>query len=292
MPAATTHFEFAKDAYNLFDENLKEKITNLPLFYLGSEGPDLFFFSHYVALPNSLKKYGDYMHNHNVKETVEFMKDYCSNQTMLYSYYAGFICHYALDSNTHPLINKNAAINHDNYNCSEGILHIHSEAEIDAYILQKHDSSINDYNVFKYIKVTGLEAEALATMYQQLFSEVYGWKVSKKEILESIRGISKLTKLLSPNSTTKYNFVTKVESLFHLPKFISGMMLNNKKEHSSVLNEDHSITFELNENKTESASFDELYKKALDEVVKLLNNEIDIERDFTGHSLVSSLSLK
>ena len=86
--------------------------------------------------------------------------------------------------------------------------------------------------------------------------------------------------------------MTKVESLFHLPKFISGMMLNNKKEHSSVLNEDHSITFELNENKTENASFDELYKKALDEVVKLLNNEIDIERDFTGHSLVSSLSLK
>ena len=53
MPAATTHFEFAKDAYNLLDENIKEKITNLPLFYLGSEGPDLFFFSHYVALPNS-----------------------------------------------------------------------------------------------------------------------------------------------------------------------------------------------------------------------------------------------
>ena len=32
MPAATTHFEFAKDAYNLLDENIKEKITNLPLF--------------------------------------------------------------------------------------------------------------------------------------------------------------------------------------------------------------------------------------------------------------------
>ena len=43
---------------------------------------------------------------------------------------------------------------------------------------------------------------------------------------------------------------------------------------------------------TYQIDFDELYKKALDEVVKLLNNEIDIERDFTGHSLVSSLSLK
>ena len=26
MPAATTHFEFVKDAYNLLDENIKEKI--------------------------------------------------------------------------------------------------------------------------------------------------------------------------------------------------------------------------------------------------------------------------
>lgn len=30
MPAATTHFEFAKDAYRLLNEDTKEKISNLP----------------------------------------------------------------------------------------------------------------------------------------------------------------------------------------------------------------------------------------------------------------------
>ncbi len=285
MPAATTHFEFSKDAYRLLDETAKERITSLPLFYLGSEGPDLFFFSHYVALPNSLKKYGEYMHDHNVKETIEFMEKYCSFHTMLYSYYAGFVCHYALDSNAHPLINKNAELNHDKYQCSEGILHIHSEAEIDCYILKKHQSTIEDYDVYKYLKINDLEANALATMYKALFSEVYGWDIKEKDILESIYGISHLTKLLSPNNQKKYKFVTHVESLFHLPKFVSGMMLNQKEENPSVLNLTHDITYPLNENLNENKSFDELYELALEETKKIINHELDIMRTFSGISL-------
>ncbi len=292
MPAATTHFEFAKDAYRLLSEDTKEKISNLPLFYLGSEGPDLFFFSHYVALPNSLKKYGDYMHTHNVKETIAFMKKYCTFHTMLYSYYAGFICHYTLDSNTHPLINKNAELHHEKYDCEEGILHIHSEAEIDCYVLKKHNYDITDYNVHKFLKINKLDADALASMYVELFSEVYGWNVNKKDILEAIHGISHLTKLLSPNSVRKYQFVRTIESKFHLPKFLSGMMLNEKKEDSSVLNEDHSITYTLNDNEQENKSFDELYQIALDETKLILEDKLDIERNFTGQSLASSVSLK
>lgn len=285
MPAATTHFEFSKDVYRLLDETTKNRITNLPLFYLGSEGPDLFFFSHYVALPNSLKKYGEYMHDHNVKETIEFMKKYCSFHNMLYSYYAGFVCHYALDSNAHPLINKNAELYYEEYESSPGILHIHSEAEIDCYILKKHQSTIEDYDVYKYLKISDLEAQALATMYKALFSEVYGWDIKEKDILESIYGISHLTKLLNPCNQKKYKFVTSIESLFHLPKFLSGMMLNQKKENPSVLNLNHEITYPLNDNSNENKSFDELYEIALDETRKILNDELDIVRNFSGINL-------
>ena len=286
MPAATTHFEFAKDVYKTLDDSLKEKITNLPLFYLGSHGPDLFFFSHFSALPNSLKKNGNYMHSYNVKETITFMKDYVSMQNMLYSYYAGFICHYALDSNEHPLINKHAEMYHERYKSSVSIAHITSEAEIDCTILKERSSTINDYDVYKFMRVTDIDKKALATMYKQLFKEVYNWDIKEKDIIEAINGISKITKYLSPNSTKKYKFVTTVEDTFHLPKFVSGMMLNEKDSASTVLNEDHSIHFMLN-GEDNSSSFHELYKKALEEVPKLLHNELDIERNFEGQSISS-----
>ena len=53
MPAATTHAEFAKSVYEAMNEDQKKEITSFPMYYLGSQGPDLFFFHRYMFLPNS-----------------------------------------------------------------------------------------------------------------------------------------------------------------------------------------------------------------------------------------------
>ena len=57
MPAATTHVAFAKDVYRL-NTDVQSKVENMPMYLLGSQGPDLLFFSRASILPGSLKKYG------------------------------------------------------------------------------------------------------------------------------------------------------------------------------------------------------------------------------------------
>lgn len=287
MPAATTHALFALDALDHFSIDFKKKITNKNLFCLGSEGPDLFFFSHFVALPNSLKKYGDAMHSEKVKETISFIRDYCKKETRLFSYYAGFMCHYVLDSYAHPLINRNSELYAETYKLSPGLLHIHSEAEIDCHVLKNHHKTVNDYNVYEYLAIGRESANLLATMYTKLFYSVYGLNIPKKEILETIKGIKRLTKLLRPQSTKKYQFVCKVEDIVHAPKFISGMMLNNKKSDASVFNTDHSITFSFALDDHSTLSFDELYDLALRDVEEYINNSIEVTRDFVGQVIPS-----
>ena len=67
MPAATTHYEFSKDVYLSLDAKHADMITNLNMFYLGSQGPDLFFFNEAVITSKSLKKLGNRMHDEKIK---------------------------------------------------------------------------------------------------------------------------------------------------------------------------------------------------------------------------------
>ena len=106
MPAATTHVEFAKDVYRTMDEDLKLRVCNKQMFWLGSQGPDMLFFSKASVLPGSLHKYGNLMHDEKVPEFMEFFGHWIADDPDLVSYYMGFICHYALDSTAHPLSMK------------------------------------------------------------------------------------------------------------------------------------------------------------------------------------------
>ena len=112
MPAATTHVEFAKDVLRSMDEEHASMITNKGMFYLGSQGPDMLFFSRASLLPGSLKKYGDLMHDEKCDKFIEYFDKYSDNDSDLRSYFYGFLCHYALDSTAHPLINAVARDTH------------------------------------------------------------------------------------------------------------------------------------------------------------------------------------
>lgn len=105
-------------------------------FHVGVLGPDPFFFYRFFFLPltNGVDKRGKTMHRTKCRAfLLELARECCnvegttehsnaeaeaegidfSAQTKLsrtaFSYLAGFLCHYALDSTTHPYINKVAA---------------------------------------------------------------------------------------------------------------------------------------------------------------------------------------
>ena len=56
MPAAATHVEFGKDILNALPAKLRNKITDMPMFFIGTQGPDILYFSHMSVMPGSLHK--------------------------------------------------------------------------------------------------------------------------------------------------------------------------------------------------------------------------------------------
>jgi hypothetical protein len=284
MPAATTHVEFARDVYNALPENMQNQIPDLPMYFLGSQGPDLFFFHRLSVLPGSLAKLGSRMHREHIRETISFMYHDCRENPHLYSYYQGFLTHYALDSLCHPLIEWYAHVEHEQTGIFEGEAHFTYEGDLDQYVLnQKHHS----YNVSHDLTVSKEDSRLIGQMYHELFEAVFHTEVPAKTIAEAPGQCSAATSLLKPSSQ-KYSFVFHAESLLHQPHMVSGMMLWNKSDHPSVLNLDHE-TFEVPgyPDTRDNRSFPQLYQDAASFAVKLISGiqDDDFKRDFLGRCI-------
>ncbi len=286
MPAATTHVEFARDVYAQLPEEQKKKITNKQLFYLGSQGPDVLFFSKFSYLPGSLHKYGNQMHVQNVREVLGFIRDYVEDVPELISYYYGFLCHYALDSTAHPLINAMAERTAEMFGVSVNEAHVHSEADLDVLVMEEHGMSVKDYHVYDDVKVSRDTGMILAVMYRKMFADIFHIDLTLADLQESVHGVSRLTRLLRPNNL-KYKFLYRLESLAKISHATSGMMLDHKQPHGlMVMNEDHDEY--VYEDIRDNRSFMELYTEAIGYAQKLIEH-LDLQsinRDFNGTPIV------
>ncbi len=283
MPAATTHVEFAKDVYRSLDPMVQDMITNRNMFLLGSQGPDIFFFSRASLLPGSLKKYGNLMHDTRVAETVSYFDRYGMRDPDLRSYCLGFLCHYALDSIAHPLICAVARKKHEETGIHEGEAHVTMEGDIDAWILNQKNRDIWSYNVYQDLKVDKESRRKLTNLYCGLFKSVYHIDISKSRINETIAQISFWTEFLKPGKN-KQGLIWNTEKLLRLPHSFSGMMLFGHDDRS-VINEAHiSYPLAFDQSRTISASFPELYSEAVQLARRLLasHSDADFRLNFTG----------
>ena len=157
MPAATTHVAFAKDVYRL-NPDVQAKAVNMQMYLLGSQGPDLLFFSRASILPGSLKKYGNLMHEHKVYEIIRYFEQYAKKDPDLTSYIYGYLCHYALDSTAHPLVYAVTSSLCKDRKDKESETHVGLEAEIDVWIMHQRGKTIQAYDVYKDLRISKEDA--------------------------------------------------------------------------------------------------------------------------------------
>lgn len=264
MPAATTHAEFAREWKSTLPLAEQEKIANANMFYLGSQGPDLFFFSDAGVGKKTLRNYGSLMHKQSPYETLEFMRRYAGDDTDLNSYIYGYISHYALDSCAHPLIFYDARYMGDS-NDTETVRHFRIEAVIDRIVLQKNGRDISDYDADILTALSEQNIHKLSSMYVHLFEEVFGWQVSQRKIEQTCRQCSFFLRVLRPNSERKFRMIAAAEKLAGRPHMISSLMLYNRMEHEDELLNLNNRTFENvhNTDAKSSASFFDCWQEAL-----------------------------
>lgn len=274
MPAATTHVEFAKDVLRHLPQNIHDQITNYPMYYLGSQGPDMLFFSSASIPKLTLKPLGDLMHDEHVRDVIRFFEARCMNDDDLRSYFYGYLCHYALDSTVHPLVCSFARKAHAESGIHEGEAHVTIEAEYDVWLLNQRGRDIQSYDVYSYMKTDKASAEKLAVLYSEMLAAVYKKSVPVYRLKRAIYDCPFYTRVLKPGSAFKYNLIYTIETYAKMPHSFSGMILDHKDK-ASALNLDRKEYALIGRNETSTKSFPMLYGEACALAVRLLKTRTD-----------------
>lgn len=119
MPDYFSHLIVAEKILERLDGEHKKQITSTNLYYLGSQGGDVFFAYNFKF---SKKNLGRALHKLNAEEVFSKLMD--GNP----SYVAGYATHYALDSTLHPAVYAYEAAH------SHPLAHQQMESDLGLYI--------------------------------------------------------------------------------------------------------------------------------------------------------------
>lgn len=174
-------------------ENHSELIKNKRIFYLGCQGPDIFFYKKY-AVHTTPKNLGELIHKDHTKDVFyEALLHLKANYSeTLLSYIVGWILHYVLDKNIHPYIDSKTDWSHKRL-----------EANIDTYIIDKYlNKPIFRMDSKNILKVTKAHDEILG-LYQLIGKKIFKHSLSKEDYVKSLNNFSRFHKIFNQKNKIK-----------------------------------------------------------------------------------------
>lgn len=181
MPTTYAHYTFGKKVLNELNEELRECIgKNKDLYNIGLHGPDILFYFKPLN-SNKINKLGNEIHETNADIFFNNAKKIilsCDDFNKAFTYTAGFICHYMLDSQCHPYIRTK----------ENQISHNEIEAEFDRAIMLENNLNPITFKPASHIIPCIENAECIS----RFFSDV-----SPEEILKALKSMKLYLNLLA-----------------------------------------------------------------------------------------------
>lgn len=175
MPANYAHYFYgelikeklkdSKEIYPLIHNNLNE-------FEIGLHGPDVLFYCNPFK-KNAINTYGNDLHDKKALDFFINAKETYLNSTHTdaeLAFLFGFLCHYVLDMNCHPLVEKYIDI--------EKASHYEIESSLDRHILKLNNKNPLKENLTKHFIYKEQTAKILAKYFNISFKD------AKKSIKE------------------------------------------------------------------------------------------------------------
>ena len=209
MPSTYAHYRFGVALLPTIPADVRRTIQRFRrLFDVGLHGPDIFYYRSPVL------KAGDSFLGIRFHEQtgLEFFQRVCrfvrlekSEASQAYLY--GVLCHYCLDTLSHPYIREQAEIT--------GVGHLAIETEFDRYLLEK-DGKIPPHtqDLSPHLQLTPGEFETVAKFYPP---------ATAAHIKESLRNMTHIIKLLTAPEGPRRTVVEKGFGL--VASEFSGMIM-------------------------------------------------------------------
>lgn len=289
MPSSMTHAYFCEDIYKKVNKNVKRKLKNsINFFKVFGQGPDPYFFYdfHLTKKSKNIYKLNEAMQHSNVNthfiKLINYINDnnyYSNEQIMAYLY--GQICHFVLDSTTHPYIIFYAG----NYDPKDSNTYkyngLHEEMEyyIDCYLIFKRENILpKNFKVYKQLFDIKKFSDELKYCIDTVIKDVYGFDNASEVYYKSIMDMKKFYHVFNYD---RYGIKKVIYAVMDL---ICGDRCVKKKELSFHVDPNSKLYFLNNEkniwnnscdiNEKYNLSFSDLYIKALNKACAIIN-EVD-----------------
>jgi len=198
MPSTMTHNYFALDVYERLNHDIRDKLkNNLEDLKTFAEGPDLFFFYNKMIGKKSsnIRNFGSFIHRNNTRDffinTITYIKENnLENNSQILAFLYGFVCHYILDSTTHPFVFYKTGIFDKNKKETLKYNGLHHEMEfyIDIYMIyQKEKITPKTFKFYKEIANTKKINNELKQLLDSVFKLTFNKKNVSKILIKSIR---------------------------------------------------------------------------------------------------------
>ena len=197
MPDIVVHTAFGAEV-------LKRTVLEVDrgIFDFGLLGPDPFLFCRFYLPPfrSRVNRYSSIMHRERTGEFLAELARRSKADRAMFSYFAGFLCHYALDSNTHPYINRKA------------------ENRITAHIAIEHRL---DNLSGGEIVIPPFLPDSMEETVGGAITEVYGWKNAWKKLRQGHRDMAPFYKIVSDKNGRFDRFARKTHTCLALISYRS-----------------------------------------------------------------------
>jgi hypothetical protein len=270
MPNIITHTLFAHD--------LMAKMNGLPLLQnnkqlveIGSNGPDILFF-HGLSpkrrfQSSELSKMGSVLHDRHINDfylsalkSIRNENDPAIKEQMI-AYTCGHLCHWALDSTTHPYIFYRTGT------CKGDSAKVHHRFEslLDAIVLKvKTGHTVSEMDISQICKPSTEQARAIVRVYIPALNSIFDKDVAPHKIVETLEDWQFMQKVFHDPSGKKIKNLHRLEKLFGLQNLFSGYLVPNEPvDNYDLMNLLHKTWRNPATGQESDQSFFELYDEAL-----------------------------
>ncbi len=270
MPDFWTHLIAGEEiTAGIKHKNIKSLLEeNYQLFNYGLQGADFFFYYNFLPWQQSSQgtKKGDQIHSLSGKKLfaeilTAYKKERVYAQTELPDskfwqanlvYLLGFISHFALDRECHPLVIENGG---------SGKKHKLIEASIDNYLMQqKWKQRPAAVNPLPYYQLQSEHFETINYFYQLIFKRVLKTGLEAELLQQSYQDLRKYHKLFFAESKKKV----------YLFKFLNLILPQDLSQYSYALNEEQDIWPDKN-----YQQFEKCFNNGISSAQKLIEQSLN-----------------
>lgn len=269
MPSCITHQLVAEEAKKRFpSEAAAAAEAFADEFYLGCQGPDVFFF--YRIGNRSEYNLGKFMHRYRVYDVFEtFLNalrgeegapDFANEEkTQILAYLLGFITHYAADCAFHPFVYRYL----EEFRC-EKREHQQMENDWDVWFLRELRGKEAEKFIFAFSPRAIARRGAVGKLYGYLGRRLEREEVTRRRFDRGLKNFYRYLKFFHKKCYASQRRWRRAEKIFHAKRFLSRLYPRENPEPAYLGGERFS---DLAEGKGRNA--DELFARAVEESARL-----------------------